>query len=117
MTRSAEVGVLGEKAAVKYLRKNGFLINDCNWRCGRYELDIVAQRWGVLHFVEVKTRKAGGWTTPEEAINKDKLQALRRAITAYLSGHRYKGDFQVDLIAIDIEQDTPLEIRFIENIL
>jgi len=65
---SADTGRRGEQAAVDYLRRAGFAILERNWRSGRYELDIVARRWDELHFIEVKTRRAGGLTTPEEAI-------------------------------------------------
>ena len=76
---SADTGRRGEQAAVDYLRRAGFAILERNWRSGRYELDIVARRWDELHFIEVKTRRAGGLTTPEEAITPRKFASLRRA--------------------------------------
>ena len=73
-------GAEGEEAAVAWLRTNGFLIVDRNWRMGRYELDIVASRHDRIHFVEVKLRGAGGLTSPEEALTPAKRRALRAAI-------------------------------------
>ena len=81
---SADTGRRGEQAAVDYLRRAGFAILERNWRSGRYELDIVARRWDELHFIEVKTRRAGGLTTPEEAITPRKFASLRRAAEAYI---------------------------------
>ena len=81
MTAAAETGRAGERAATEYLRRAGYEICALNWRQGRYELDIVACREGVLHFVEVKTRRADGLTTPEEALTPRKFAALRRAVT------------------------------------
>ncbi len=115
MTQAATIGAKGERIAVAYLRKNGFLIRELNWRNGRYEIDIIAERWGVIHFVEVKSRKAGGWISPEESINQNKFNALRRAASAYLAINFLRGEHQFDLVAIDMEGDTPSDVRYIEN--
>ena len=77
MTEKQERGALGEQAAVDYLRRNGFMIVERNYRIGYSEVDIIAQRYDELHFVEVKTRKAGSMTTAESAINEQKQRAWR----------------------------------------
>ena len=51
MTAAAETGRAGERAATEYLRRAGYEICALNWRQGRYELDIVACREGVLEWV------------------------------------------------------------------
>ena len=51
MTAAAETGRAGERAATEYLRRAGYEICAHNWRQGRYELDIVACREGVLEWV------------------------------------------------------------------
>ena len=51
MTAAAETGRAGERAATEYLRRAGYDICALNWRQGRYELDIVACREGVLEWV------------------------------------------------------------------
>ena len=62
MTEKQQRGALGEQAAVEYLRQNGFMIVEQNWREGKSEVDIIALRYDELHFVEVKTRKANSMT-------------------------------------------------------
>ncbi len=115
MGRTAEIGAKGERIAVKYLRQNGFLIRDLNWRCGRYELDIVAERLGVIHFVEVKTRSSSGWCTPESAMTKSQFKSMRHAAIAYLAQIRFRGEHQFDLIAVEMQGDEPLDVRYIEK--
>ena len=55
MAKHNETGVKGEEVATKYLEKKGFLIVNRNYRKKWGELDIVAEKEGIVHFVEVKT--------------------------------------------------------------
>lgn len=114
----AQTGEQGERTAAQWLRRAGYELCDINWRQGRYELDIVARRAGVLHFVEVKTRRAGSLTTPEEALTPQKCRALQHAADQYLAAHRFEGwDVQYDLAAVDVLPDGTMQVRFIENVL
>ena len=85
MSTTAETGRAGERAAAEYLRRAGYEICALNWRSGRYELDIVARKAGIVHFVEVKTRRAGSLTPPEAAVTPQKFRALTRAAVRYLA--------------------------------
>lgn len=93
----------------------GFVIVERNWRNGRYEIDIIARRWDEIHFVEVKTRKAGGWTTPEQAIDRDKFRSLRRAAALYLALHPSPETPLFDLCAVETRADGTFDVRFAEN--
>ena len=115
VTSKFERGVWGENVAVDYLRANGFMICARNWRQGRYEIDVVAQKLGVTHFVEVKTRSATSLTTPEQAITPQKAIAMRRAATAYIAQYHTLGEVAFDLVAVDIFPDNMFDVRFIEN--
>lgn len=115
MTMTADTGRTGERAAMEYLRRAGYEILHTNWREGRYELDIVARRWDVLHFVEVKTRRAGSLTPPEAALTARKQHALLRAAEAYLACSAWGGEVQFDLAAADVLPDGGIGIRLIER--
>ncbi|MFI3285498.1 MAG: YraN family protein [Rikenellaceae bacterium] len=115
MGETTIIGTKGERAAMKYLRSNGFLIHELNWRCGSYEIDIIAERWGVIHFVEVKTRKSGGLTTPEQAITPKKIASIRKAVASYLALKRVRGEHQYDLIAVEHDGESVVDLRYIEN--
>ena len=45
----------GERMAREFLVNKGFTIVACNWRSGRQEIDIIAFKEKILHFIEVKT--------------------------------------------------------------
>lgn len=116
MTTTAQTGRRGEALAVEYLRERGFLVCAQNWRSGRYEIDIVAERQGITHFVEVRTRRAGALLSPEATITAAKSEAIRRAAKAYLTQCRVVGEVAFDLLAVDIFPDGSHDIRFIEDV-
>lgn len=116
MKSTAETGRYGEQVATNYLRQRGFLICDINWRQGRYEIDIVAQKGGITHFVEVKTRRAGSILSPEQTLNKSKLKAMHTAASIYLNQRRVVGEIEFDLLAVDIFPDDTCDVRFVPNV-
>lgn len=117
MTERQQRGALGEQAAVDYLRQNGFMIVERNYRIGKSEVDIIASRYDELHFVEVKTRKYGAMTTPEEALTEQKARALRRAASAYMAQYRCALEPRFSLIAIEVVGERVEELRFVEDAL
>ena len=110
-------GALGEQAAVEYLRRNGFMIVERNYRIGRSEVDIIASRYDELHFVEVKTRKYSSMIAPEESITEQKMRAMRRAASAYMAQHRCMLEPRFSLIAIDVVGERVESLRFVEDAL
>lgn len=66
------LGRIGEELAANYLVKNGFYILERNWRSKYgYEIDIIAFKDNILHFVEVKTRRSS-FVDPLSAIDSKK---------------------------------------------
>lgn len=114
---SIEIGAKGEEAATAWLRERGYYIVERNWRVGHYEIDIIAQRFDTLHFVEVKTRKLGGWQSAYDSINDQKIRTLRRGAMAYRAIHRSPLELQFDLIAVTIDDHGHYAIEYTENIL
>ena len=115
MTEKQVRGALGEQAAVDYLRQNGFMIVERNYRVGKSEVDIIASRYDELHFVEVKTRKFSSMTSPEEAITEQKVRAMRRAASAYMAHHHYNLEPCFSLVAVEMIGERVESLRFIEN--
>lgn len=114
---NAIIGSQGEDAAVEWLRERGYYIVERNWRVGRYEIDIIAQRWDVMHFIEVKTRSLGGWQSPYASIDDSKRRSMRRAALNYAALHRLNHELQFDLIAITIDSHGHMTIDYTERIL
>ena len=107
---------------MEWLRKRGYYIVERNWRAGRYEVDIIAEHYDTLHFIEVKTRKRGGWQSAYDSIDEQKIRSLRRAAAYYRALHHLNPNVQFDLVAITYDGDEQLlsggaEVEYTENIL
>ena len=117
ITRQAIIGSRGEDIATQWLRERGFYIVERNWRAGRYEIDIIAEHYDTLHFVEVKTRKADSLLSPYASIDAAKRRSIRRSSAMYRATHHIRLKVQYDMIAVIIHPDDHLEIEYVENMM
>lgn len=72
------LGDRGERAAVKYLKKQGFRIIAKQYRNSYGEVDIIGQDGKTTVFVEVKTRTSTKDGQPFEAVDLRKQQKITR---------------------------------------
>jgi len=116
--KAADVGRNGEELAALYLSRNGYAILDHNWNLHRgCELDLVARKDGILHFIEVKTRSNGMRGNPKEAIDRKKMDNIFKALRAYISRNMLQDmPFQVDSIAIIYKDEDNYDLEMTENI-
>lgn len=120
---SREKGNDGEDIACKYLVGHGFLIQDRNYLKKWGEIDIIAVKDDITHFIEVKSVIDDGNLNghrPEDNVHEFKLKKLRRVIQTYLNDKKYDRDaeFKFHVITVRTEKATGKSfIRFIENII
>ncbi len=91
-------GILGEDAACKYLQNQGFELIERNFHSKFGEIDIVAKRGEILHFIEVKST-AGDYEVAYR-VDRAKFEKLLKAVDFYLLKHGLDADFQMDLLCI-----------------
>ena len=120
---------MGEDLAVYWLKKDGFKILDRNFWKPYGEIDIVAKKNDIIHFVEVKTvTRAGGYVNrgtndgyePEDNMHLWKRQRLGRVVRVYLSekGMGEDSDWQIDVASVYLDQDSKLlKIDWLEDII
>lgn len=102
-------GNIAEELASKYLDSLGFEIVCRNYYAKKMgELDIIAKKNGVVHFVEVKS---GHGFEPIYNITPSKQQKLIKSAELYLKANNITNAFCIDALII---QDG--EIELIENI-
>ena len=129
-TEKQKIGRLGEDIAKKYLENKGFTVIGRNYRkkCG--EIDIIAQKGKILHFIEVKSVSCDTLLgvscgtkdsyRPEDNLHGNKLKKLRRVIQTYLSDRDIPEEIEwkFDVIAVYIEKGTDKsKINFLEDII
>lgn len=80
----AVTGKLGELAAGRYLRENGYEIITANYRCRLGEIDIIAKQNKYICFVEVKTRSENYKYAPADAVTFSKRKKIIAAAKLYM---------------------------------
>lgn len=110
-------GRRGERSAARFLKRNGFRIWDKNWRHGRYELDIVAEKQGCVAFVEVRGRTLKSLQSGFDSVVSKKKRAIKYAACAYRRSHPAIKTYRFDVISIDWDSDGKIKaLNHYENI-
>ena len=109
MSESARAkGNVAESAAANFLTENGFEIVHRNYCCKGGEIDIIAKKDEVVHFVEVKSGKN---FEPSYAVTPKKLERITHCIEIYLQ--RFDCNFAWCISAV-FSRDGKLEL--VENV-
>lgn len=127
-TEKQVVGRIGEETACKFLMKQGFEVIDRNYLKKWGEIDIIAKKSGIIHFVEVKTvsreniRGVSQETLdeyrPEENVHPQKLLRLSRTMQSYLIEKKIEGDWQLDVISVFLDvKNREARCQYIENVI
>ena len=119
-----EIGILGEKIALNYLKNKGYKILEQNyfpfskWGKKQGEIDIVCQKSRIIIFIEVKTL-LGDSLQPEEKVNFKKQRQIIKLAQKYLLEKKFSRNikWKIDVIAIKIDIDSKkARIKHFENI-
>lgn len=104
---SRKLGNLAEERAIEFLLNRSFEIVERNFYCRYGEIDIIAKRDNILHFIEVKSGKG----EPIERITKSKISKLIKSLNLYIDREKLDIDYSLDAIVIKEE-----DIEFIDSI-
>lgn len=110
---STDTGRRAEAEARAYLEMRGFKVLEQNYRRPHCEIDIIAEKDGLLQFIEVKYRRnydqGGGF----DAITRSKLHHMQRAAETWIEDSKWPGEYV--LSAIELSGPQFAVMSFIEN--
>jgi putative endonuclease len=105
-----EIGRTGESIACRFLELSGFTIVERNYRRPWGEIDIIAQKGSMLHFVEIKSvlLKSGNISRemqvdPLEHVSRSKLQKVARTASLYMHSKSIQLDYQIDVLGVYLD--------------
>ncbi|MDY0233810.1 MAG: YraN family protein [Sulfurimonas sp.] len=102
-------GNLAEDRACVYLDENGFMIVERNFYSRFGEIDIIASKEEVLHFIEVKS--GVDYEAAIQNITKSKLSKLIKTGNSFLKKNSLDVDFVYDAVIV-----TPQSVEMVENL-
>ena len=106
---SRAVGDIGEQQAVEYLQSQGFTMVDRNVSSCFGEIDIIAMKDEVLHFIEVKSSYS--YEIAVQNITPAKMKKFLRTVDVYIKKHRLDITYSIDAVIV-----TADEVVLLENI-
>ncbi|MFT7860011.1 MAG: YraN family protein [Sulfurimonas sp.] len=106
---SREKGNIAEEKACGYLKENGYDIVERNFYSRFGEIDIIAFKEDVFHFVEVKSGE--DYESAILNITPTKLSRIIKTAQVYIKKHNVEDDFTFDAIVV-----TPEELILVEDI-
>ena len=111
------LGDRGERAAVRFLKSQGFRIVATQYRNRFGEVDIIARDDRQIVFVEVKTRKSTDAGQPHEAVDIRKQRKLTKTALCWLKQNkRLEQGARFDVVSIVWAEDFDQpEIRHFRN--
>ncbi len=125
-SKTSSTGALGEEIAAIFLRKKGYTVLEMNFRRPWGEIDIIAEKGGVIRFVEVKTisvslesiSRESEYYRPEEQIHSAKLRKIVRTAQAYMAGKGDGREYQIDAVGVLMDSSSRrARCRLFEQIL
>ena len=102
-------GNVAEDKASKFLQDKDFIIIDRNFYSRFGEIDIIATKDDVVHFIEVKSGL--DYELAIQNITPTKLSRFIKTTNVYIKKNSLDTDFMIDAVLV-----TPKQIWHIENI-
>lgn len=113
-SKTQKVGEFGESLATRWLTDEGYTIVERNWACSLGEIDIIATKDDILHFIEVKSVQANlsgsgeNSYNPADNVTNGKLQKVIITCLEYIhkvgiSGYK---EWVLDVVLVKFDTKT-----------
>ncbi|MBP9821994.1 MAG: YraN family protein [Candidatus Pacebacteria bacterium] len=118
--KTSELGFFAEHYAAEYLKSKNYKILGHNYRKPWGEIDVIAEKQGIVIFVEVKaSKKDVPGFEPELRVDSYKKHRMIRIARTYLSDMHYPDDqpWQMDVVSVSFVKERGVaKIRHYKNI-
>ncbi len=110
------MGIQGERAAARYLRRQRYRILARNYRCMAGEIDLIASQSATIVFVEVKTRQPNEGQSDRLPVHQEQRGRIGRA-ARYFMAHPAAADrpYRFDVIAVAFSSRGKPQIEHYED--
>ncbi len=116
MAQHNDIGKIGEVLAIAWFEEKDYTIIHQNWRHKNWEVDIIASKNNMLHFIEVKTVTTLKFGHPEEKVDTKKIRYLINASEEYLFQYPKWKRIQFDVLSITMLKNMDVEYFLIEDV-
>ena len=114
MGKHNEFGKEGEQIAVDFLVEKGYEIKYRNYRYLKSEIDIIAQKEGILAMVEVRARSNDQIISIADTITPKKIKLLVAGADHYVTEENLDVEVRFDIITI-LRNKSIFKIEHLED--
>ena len=120
-TKNRIIGNLGEREAVKHLRRHGYRILERNYVALGHEIDVIARKKNITAFVEVKARnvKYLGYreARPASAVTPEKQRKIISTANYYSRVKKLNTRMRFDIIEVYLsDKDKGVKIEEVKHL-
>ena len=113
LTKKRITGNIGEDAAARFLKRQGYKILERNFVASGHEVDIIAAKGDYLCFTEVKSRTRGSESPmesrPAASVNYEKQRSLISVARTYFPDDNKRRKIRFDVIEVYLNKDGKAE--------
>ena len=114
MNKNKHLGDTGERVVEEWLKSNGFTILARNFRSKSGEVDLIAKKYEVVAFVEVKTRINEYFAT-SMVVNKTKQRKIIKTAELFVLTNKLRDlVFRFDVATVTFDTGKP-QVTYIPN--
>lgn len=105
----------GEQIALEYLLQREFRLLHKNWRHHHLEIDLIMEKEGCIHIVEVRSRTFPAVVDPLESVGSRKRRNLINAANNFVLASGIDSDVIFDIVSVLFMEDGSYSVEFYEN--
>lgn len=111
----SETGRLGEELTAYYLERSGYTVLKRNFRVKGGEIDVIAQKDGIIAFVEVKTRDISALAEGADAVRSRKRKLIIKASVEYSLRNPHDLQPRFDVSEVTVKDGKVIKFRYFDN--